>query len=182
MSEFLRWLGLGPPKPRDDHAVARQAYADYLRAQIIGFAPAEADALLAALAMHDDEESGRCTAPFALLMGIETKLVGLLSDDLVQRTYWVVRERFNRVIGAAAPAAILEHAKWLPGALVDASDRVPRASVEAPSTENTAPDIDAAVLALDASEREAALRHEQAADIAKRDGADGPAAPPAEEG
>lgn len=152
---FFRWLrGVVPPANVADQAAARQAYADYLRAQIVGYAPDNATDLLDALTTEDEMGARQNTASFAELMGIETKLAGALSDDLVERTYWIVRERFNRV---ASSGAIDEHSKWAPPALIEAADRVPIAPVPAAADPggtggNTDP----------LTAEEATARHEQA--------------------
>lgn len=172
MKPLWRWLrGDVPPANPADQAVARQAYADYLRAQIIGFAPATADDLLALLTTETIDGVARNTASFAELMGVETRLVGALSDDLVDRTYWIVRERFGRVGSARA---IGEHNRWSPPSLADpgeASAAAAPAPVPAPPPPDTDEDpaVDSAALDQAAADREATVRHEQALDIAAAD-------------
>lgn len=159
---FYRWLRGGvPPANFADQAVARQAYADYLRAQIIGYGPEQASAMLGALTTHEADGIEQNSASFPELMGIETKLAGLLNDDLVKRTYWIVRERFNRV---ASTEAVAEHSKWAPPELVEAADKVPITPVADPAG-NGAP----------LGAEEAATRHEQALDLAAADIGEAPA-------
>lgn len=178
MERLWRWVrGDVPPVRACDQAVARQAYADYLHAQIVGFAPPNADALLEKLTGSSADETPCVTASFPELMGVETKLVDALSDDLIDRTYWIVRERFNRVVG---PAAIAQHLAWSPASLAEpatalvatappSSDSLPPAASDDPAI------VDPDALASDAADREAALRHDQSAEITEREAQGGEA-------
>lgn len=169
MKPFWRWLrGDVPAVNPEDQAVARQAYADYLRAQIIGFEPDTADDLLARLTTETIDGAPQNTASFAELMGVETRLAGALSDDLVERTYWIVRERFARVGRAGAIDA---HNRWSPASLADPGEASagtvpPAAPVATPTTGDEDPAVDTNALDQAAAEREATSRHEQALDIA----------------
>lgn len=174
MEGFWRWVrGEVPPVHACDQAVARQAYADYLHAQIVGFAPANAAALLEMLTTSPDDGSPCTTARFPELMGVETKLVEALSDDLVDRTYWIVRERFNRVVG---PAAIAQHLAWSPASLAEPA-KTPAAAPPVDTAQagisDAPPSVDADSLARDATAREAALRHDQSVEIAENETPDG---------
>lgn len=185
MKSFWRWVrGEVPPVHACDQAVARQAYADYLHAQIVGFAPANADALLAKLTESRDDQTPCATASFPELMGVETRLVDALSDDLIDRTYWVVRERFDRVVG---PAAIAAHMAWSPAPLAGPAKAAPSATTTpattpsptpaeagapAPEVDDGPPALDNAALAKDAAVREVELRRDQSALLAAADASD----------
>ena len=160
LETLIRWVR-GDVRPADpsDQAVARQAYADYLRAQIAGFAPADADALLEKLTVGPLGEP----APFPDLMGVELRLVDALSDDLIERSYWIVRERFNRVAGAAA---IAEHLAWSPVSLSETATVSDVPPPPEPKPDDAPAVVDAATLASDAATRESELRRDHAAEIA----------------
>ena len=178
MERFWRWVrGDVPPVRACDQAVARQAYADYLHAQIVGFAPTNADVLLEKLTTSSDADSPCVTAPFPELMGVETKLVEAISDDLIDRTYWIVRERFNRVVG---PAAIAQHLAWSPAALAEpakapVAETIPSRDTLSPAISDDPATVDPDTLASDAADREAALRRDQSAEIAAHEAQGGAA-------
>lgn len=202
LSTFWRWLrGELPPARYADHAVARQVYADYMRAQILGLKPSDSETLLAELSTVGADGTPEA-APFPDLMGVETRLATGLDDDMVEQAYWIVRERFNRV----APVGVIEeHSRWAPPGLVEPDDRMPIAGTtgtandagkDAGTTEaadagqgddsDTAePAIDATAIEAEAAACEAEARHEQALALAAEppEGADDtPPAPDARTG
>jgi hypothetical protein len=109
-----------------DQEIARKAYADFLDAQLLGFDTGKMAELRKMLysPVPAEGEPGM-PVDFPTLMGIETKLAGGLPDTLARRTYWIVRDRFNRV---ASPQALAEYAKWSPAQLIEKPD----AAVETP--------------------------------------------------
>jgi hypothetical protein len=109
-----------------DQEIARKAYADFLDAQLLGFATPKSAQLRKMLyfPVPAEGEPGK-PVDFPTLMGIEAELAGDLPDSLARRTYWIVRDRFNRV---ASPAAVAEYAKWSPAHLIGKPD----AAVETP--------------------------------------------------
>lgn len=108
-------LGSVPAADPADHDCARRAYADFLKAQLAGYGPDGSQEFkdFAAEIIAKDRlkpvEGESTTANFATVMGIETRMTGLMTDDQVARNYWVVRDRFNRVAGATG---IAEHSRW----------------------------------------------------------------------
>lgn len=108
---FLTMVSGDLPPPDDaEHTIARRAYADFLRAQLIGYGRPGCDALLAEIELEPEGEP--CVpASFDTLMGVETRLVDLMSDEQIERGYWIVRDRMNRVGSAAA---ITEHDRHVP--------------------------------------------------------------------
>ncbi len=105
----MRWLMSRPPAPNPhDLDIARTAYADFIRAQLIGYAPKGAPALLEQL------EVARSEPGFAGIMGIETQLATSLTDPQVERAYWIVRDRFNRISSARGADG---YNRWAPASL-----------------------------------------------------------------
>ncbi len=105
----MRWLTSRPPEPNPhDLDIARTAYADFIRAQLIGYAPKGAPALLEQL------EVARSEPGFAGIMGIETQLATSLTDPQVERAYWIVRDRFNRISSARGADG---YNRWAPASL-----------------------------------------------------------------
>lgn len=176
-SSIWRWLaGEVPPARYEDQAIARQVYADYMRAQILGLKPAEGATLLTALQAESADGTLRAAA-FPELMGVETRLVAALDDDMVEQAYWIVRERFNRV----APASVIEeHSRWAPPGLVEPDERMPITGAADPvqhvgsnaqtepadDADAVEPTIDAAGLDSEAAVREAEMRHAAALQLA----------------
>lgn len=111
------WLTGGIPEPNPaDQDIARHAYADFLAAQVSGFLPGDVSLNADLAEARTSLERGARIRSFSKLMGIETRLAGSMSPAQVERTYWIVRDRFNRV---ASAQGIAEHAKWVPPALKD---------------------------------------------------------------
>ncbi len=105
----MRWLTSRPPEPNPhDLDIARTAYADFIRAQLIGYAPEGADALL------DELEEARGEPGFAGIMGIETWLAASLTGPQVERAYWIVRDRFTRISSARG---VDSYNRWAPASL-----------------------------------------------------------------
>lgn len=138
LSDPGAWLaGDLPPDDGEDQQLALQAYAEYVEAQLDGFSSPDIAALrneLRAALQKESRSSDQAgtisasgvdrapsdrrpksllsgTMGFAALMAVETRLVAALSDDDVERCYWIIRERFTRV---GTPTAIAEHAQWAP--------------------------------------------------------------------
>lgn len=109
-SVFSWLLGDVPAADPSDQDIAREAYVDFLDAQLEGLAPAKADEMR--LTLHG--EGGTGPTDFATIMGVETRLAGALPPEDARRTYWIVRDRFMRV---ASLAAIAEHDRWVPAEL-----------------------------------------------------------------
>jgi hypothetical protein len=113
------WLTGGIPEPNPaDQDIARHAYADFLGAQVSGFLSdnvvLNADLAEARTAL----ERGARIRSFSKLMGIETRLAGAMPPDQAEPTYWIVRDRFNRV---ASAQGIAEHTRWAPPELKDSA-------------------------------------------------------------
>lgn len=122
------WLvGAVPRANPADQDIARHAYADFLVAQVSGFLPGNKELMQTLTEARQslaprtpvgrdrediltDAEKDRADS-FARLMGVETRLAGMMSDDQVARNYWIVRDRFNRV---GSEMAIAEHLRWGP--------------------------------------------------------------------
>jgi hypothetical protein len=131
---FLNFFsGRVPAADPADQEIARKAYADFLEAQLLGFATPRSAELRQSLycpgegaaEAPDGCDDARKPADFPTLMGVETQLAGDLPDILAGRTYWIVRDRFHRV---ASPSALVEYSKWSPPELRESPD----APVEAP--------------------------------------------------
>ncbi|MDH7975717.1 hypothetical protein QH494_26320 [Sphingomonas sp. AR_OL41] len=135
--DFL--TGRIPDADPEDHDLARRAYADFIDVQLAGFQtenarfgeseagfrvdhaglrPEKVAALRARLYVADDNNPGsKVPAELPVIMGIETRLAAALPDGLASRTYWIVRDRFNRI---ASSQAATEYARWAPPELHEA--------------------------------------------------------------
>lgn len=110
--------GRVPDADPEDHAIARRAYADFIDLQLAGFNLLDNKSLRAKLYIVDERRpDGRAAADFPTIMGVETRLVAALTDALASRTYWIVRDRFNRV---ASSQGLAEYARWAPPELHEA--------------------------------------------------------------
>jgi len=124
-----------PPADNDDHEIARRAYADFLSAQLIGYAPVGSEALSQMLGSPSDQQEDQRRVPFPVLMGVETRMLDLLSDERIEQSYWIVRDRMNRVGGASG---IAEHNKRLPESLREDMPAAPSSPIEVARAEKTA--------------------------------------------
>ncbi|MEG3143395.1 hypothetical protein U1839_01900 [Sphingomonas sp. RT2P30] len=114
--DFL--TGRIPDADPEDHDLARRAYADFIDVQLAGFRVPDGAALRAKLYVADENNPGsKMPAELPVIMGIETRLAAALSDGLASRTYWIVRDRFNRIASTQAAA---EYARWAPPELHEA--------------------------------------------------------------
>eukprot|EP01035_Chromulina_nebulosa_P041028 gene41028-55452_t len=101
--DFL--TGRIPDADPEDHDLARRAYADFIDVQLAGFRVPDGAALRAKLYVADDNNPGsKVPAELPVIMGVETRLAAALSDGLASRTYWIVRDRFNRIASTQAAA------------------------------------------------------------------------------
>lgn len=114
LGRTFAWLsGDLHPDDMSDQELARQAYADYLQVQLSGFSSKDVEKLKEEVAALKAAPSAALSGSmgFAELMGVETRLASAMADEDVERGYWLVRERFERV---GSTKAVAVHSQWAP--------------------------------------------------------------------